>query len=343
MISEGLDKFGVRFQAVDSSKDFQPIPIGAEVLQRLAPEALEASEASESKDNRAKDRTMKSKRKGLSSSHYVVYRIHYPDDELSKSATLDLSGEDDKRTCGWLIYIKSTLTKNEPEELKRFPDQNPEFPHDATLDQFFDPNRFMRYRQLGECLAENVYQECFSSSEWKAMEQDDPFWLANQWPNRTKPSSEVCEVTDDVRVQSHERLPKLEGPLSDNKENVIRCLESESVDEIEMVCVYLTCLDAPIADSEDKVKICELLKLQYNKATADVDLKMFLCNAFSMIAEPTSVLEMVSENLRDAGQPEALRLHLLELWRDIKTNQNLLKQKTKKKPAPQDSATSTSD
>lgn len=47
------------------------------------------------------------------------------------------------------MYLKSTLTGDEPVDVLQYHAQHPEFPHTPTADQFFDESKFESYRALG--------------------------------------------------------------------------------------------------------------------------------------------------------------------------------------------------
>ncbi len=74
--------------------------------------------------------------------YYAVGTIDYP------------SGGD-----GVLVYIKTTVTGNEPEDLLAYERQNPSFPDESTADQFFDEAQFESYRKLGELIGKEVFSE----------------------------------------------------------------------------------------------------------------------------------------------------------------------------------------
>ena len=74
----------------------------------------------------------------LSSRHFVVLRVHYP----------DVDG------ASWLIYAKTSLTGDEPAELIRYAESDKQFPHNPTSNQFYAPDTFEAYRQLGEHMVE---------------------------------------------------------------------------------------------------------------------------------------------------------------------------------------------
>src|SRR4029077_8270690 len=52
-------------------------------------------------------------------------------------------------TKGTLIYVKATLIKEMDFTTSGYLASNPEFPHQSTVDQFFDPDQFDAYRYLG--------------------------------------------------------------------------------------------------------------------------------------------------------------------------------------------------
>ena len=55
-----------------------------------------------------------------------------------------------------------------PQTLVLYRDDKKQFPHDSTVDQFFEPERFEAYRQLGEHIGDAAWREF-----WKA-EQPQP-------------------------------------------------------------------------------------------------------------------------------------------------------------------------
>jgi hypothetical protein len=89
-------------------------------------------------------------RTGLSLARCVVIKVVYPttpQDELKPDHERQPNGRG--KSVGWLIYLKSTLTKSDPPTLLKYREDNKAFPHDPTLDQFYDQRRFHCYRQLG--------------------------------------------------------------------------------------------------------------------------------------------------------------------------------------------------
>jgi hypothetical protein len=55
----------------------------------------------------------------------------------------------DEAPDGTIVYLKATLSGDEPVDVRNFAFGDPTFPHDSTANQFFDEARFESYRTLG--------------------------------------------------------------------------------------------------------------------------------------------------------------------------------------------------
>jgi hypothetical protein len=88
---------------------------------------------------------------GLCQSHVVVGRIHYGD--VHKTTQLERSLNDPTFSYdsndGIIIWIKNSLTGDEPGDLANHAAMHRDFPYDSTLDQFFSEPQFESYRALG--------------------------------------------------------------------------------------------------------------------------------------------------------------------------------------------------
>ena len=76
----------------------------------------------------------------LSQDHFAVGRIYYPE--------------------GWsgtLLYIKSSLTGDEPADLREYMARRHTFPNQSTADQFFDESEFESYHRLGLHIAKCTF------------------------------------------------------------------------------------------------------------------------------------------------------------------------------------------
>lgn len=77
---------------------------------------------------------------GSSNAHCVVGTIQYQEDTARSSP-------------GIVVYIKSSLTGDEPADVLNYKRQDPCFPHDSTANQWFTESQFESYRRLGHHIA----------------------------------------------------------------------------------------------------------------------------------------------------------------------------------------------
>jgi predicted acylesterase/phospholipase RssA len=89
------------------------------------------------------------KKKGLSKVHSTLGKIHYANGEV-----------------GELLYIKLSVTGDEPEYIRSYRAHNPEYPHESTADQFFSEAQFEAYRALGEHACEVMLSDPGSIGEF---------------------------------------------------------------------------------------------------------------------------------------------------------------------------------
>ncbi|HWB14419.1 MAG TPA: hypothetical protein VG826_34655 [Pirellulales bacterium] len=88
--------------------------------------------------------------KGRRKCHCVAGRIYYSDVH---------DGEQKEKHDGLLLYIKASLTGDEPADVRQYAASHPDFPHEATVDQFFSEAQFESYRALGYHVAGNMLGE----------------------------------------------------------------------------------------------------------------------------------------------------------------------------------------
>ena len=87
-----------------------------------------------------------------SQTHYDVFLSHNSRDKpVVEPLAVEL------REQG-LLYIKSSMTGNESECLKKYRDEHPSFPHEPTSDQLFDEAQFEAYRALGDHVGANLFR-----------------------------------------------------------------------------------------------------------------------------------------------------------------------------------------
>jgi patatin-like phospholipase len=71
-------------------------------------------------------------------------------------ADICYSGSDQDAKDGTLVYIKSSLTSDEPADVLNYKSQKGDFPHQSTADQWFTESQFESYRALGQHIVETV-------------------------------------------------------------------------------------------------------------------------------------------------------------------------------------------
>jgi len=64
--------------------------------------------------------------------------------------TISYDPRGDQKDTGILIYLKPTLTGDEPCDITQYRTRNEDFPHESTGDQFYDEAQWESYRRLGE-------------------------------------------------------------------------------------------------------------------------------------------------------------------------------------------------
>ena len=84
--------------------------------------------------------------RGMSRWHCSVGKIRYDD--------LDVGA-----IPGVLLYIKPSLTGDEPADIRNYVVDHPKFPHQPTANQFFSESQFESYRALGEHIAREVFRD----------------------------------------------------------------------------------------------------------------------------------------------------------------------------------------
>lgn len=82
---------------------------------------------------------------GRSLFHCAVGEINYP----------SVSGE---KHVGMLLYIKPSLTGNEPADVTQYAAAHPDFPHQTTADQWFNESQFESYRKLGQHILSTILE-----------------------------------------------------------------------------------------------------------------------------------------------------------------------------------------
>jgi hypothetical protein len=117
----------------------------------------------------------------LSKTHAQLFRIRYPATTEGREAGL-----------GLMLYMKLSLTGDEAELLKRYYLVHPDFPHQSTIDQFYDEEQFEAYRQLGVHVAEGTFAPALMTAN--PHPGDVRGWFAQLASNMLEPSG--CRKND---------------------------------------------------------------------------------------------------------------------------------------------------
>lgn len=86
--------------------------------------------------------------KGFTNAHFSIGKISYDDNNV-----------------GFLLYVKSSLTGNEPSYVLDYKKENSSFPHESTADQFFSESQFEAYRALGDHIGKDLFHAEFVGTD----------------------------------------------------------------------------------------------------------------------------------------------------------------------------------
>jgi hypothetical protein len=99
-----------------------------------------------------------------SRSHGAVGTVNYPDG-----------------SSGTLVYVKPSIKEGDPEDVLGYRSKHPDFPHQSTVDQWFDESQFESYRALGRFSVESALGRLGTPAQVAAMRTEDIFqhlsWL----------------------------------------------------------------------------------------------------------------------------------------------------------------------
>ena len=100
-------------------------------------------------------------------SHVVIGSVRYDD-------------VDSGQVPGVLVYIRTSMTGDEPPDIQNYASVNLEFPYTSNVHQFFDEAQFESYRALGDHVACNVFEDARNDAERTPLPKED----AEKWFRR---------------------------------------------------------------------------------------------------------------------------------------------------------------
>jgi hypothetical protein len=116
------------------------------------------------------DAIRRAKESGYSKAHCAFGQIRY--DRLNNKGP--------RHPVGTLLYIKASLSGDEPADVAHYAEQHAAFPHQTTADQCFDESQFESYRALGEHVAMTVLDRNSSERELRGASTEEIFFRLRQ-------------------------------------------------------------------------------------------------------------------------------------------------------------------
>jgi hypothetical protein len=190
-IDFGAEVYFLTEDELDEKVDARVRPyIGTlEQLRRGTWEGTESSPKEPRPDKKSTDqpsrkphgRLKEANQTGRSLAHAALAQVFYRSGEPSES---------------WLLYIKPTLTGSEPVDLLEYHRNHPAFPHEPTIDQYFDEAQWESYRRLGEYIGEVLFD---------GIDQLLPDAAPDSKPNLLKRSKEIRTKAFAAKDREHPR------------------------------------------------------------------------------------------------------------------------------------------
>ena len=100
--------------------------------------------------------------------HWGIGKIRY--------GLVDPNAED-----GILVYLKTSITGDEPSDVINYRRQHSEFPHESTANQWFTESQFESYRRLGQHVVESLFNPLPTISSGEMAAETIFATLHNQW------------------------------------------------------------------------------------------------------------------------------------------------------------------
>lgn len=126
--------------------------------------------------------------------HHAIGTIHY-------------GAVDPGAPPGTLVYLKASLTGDEPTDVQEYAAHHTAFPHEPTSDQFFDEAQFESYRRLGEHITWELFHRGLSGRQ-DASDQALSEVIARLAHTSSTPCDPACGISTEPRS------PQSEGGLT---------------------------------------------------------------------------------------------------------------------------------
>ena len=96
--------------------------------------------------------------------HAMLAWVDFEGKRFSDRLTADRTA----RTGSLILFLKPSLTGDEPIDVLRYQSGHPDFPNETTADQFFDEAQWESYRKLGEHIADEFLSRDVFGALWPA-------------------------------------------------------------------------------------------------------------------------------------------------------------------------------
>lgn len=132
--------------------------------------------------------------RGHSRWHCAVGRIRY-------------DRTDEEAHAGTLLYLKSSLSGDEPSDVLRYAARNDAFPHESTSDQWFGESQFESYRALGHHVLMSVFHPVDEVENLSALTTERLFVnLAQRWYPPSAPLDPAFQRRGETLNELYETL-----------------------------------------------------------------------------------------------------------------------------------------
>jgi hypothetical protein len=240
--------------------------------------------------------------------HFLVARIEYPDNEQTRAA--GMTGP--RQQVGYLVYVKPTLTGDEPPQVLGFDAVSAEFPHDSTLDQLFDAARFDAYRALGEHLGDVVATEL--EGQAPPAGRESTAWLADWSPGAAQRDAAPVAVAPTSPSPSPGPPDAALGPRDVNAdfeaqvERALAGLRAEDETTRQHACVALDYwLSEQIAPAELLVRVIQEIMLAFGSAKDPATREQYCLTLIRMGEKRQSVRDFLAKRAADPDESDAVR------------------------------------
>jgi len=204
------------------------------------------------------DRIRDRDRHGWSNAHCVVGTIRYPGvaKHCRHGRVLLDSGGMPVTEDGLLIYLKPSISGDEPYDVLEYYKRVPEFPHETTADQWFNESQFESYRQLGLHIAETAFRRYRERDDEPVYPPDLFERLRRFW---YPPSPKIADYSNEHTLE-YSRIMELVRSGED-----LRFLDSVLFEDIKRLGLG--------ASQRDEFYVCNALIQLMENVYADLDLE----------------------------------------------------------------------